>query len=55
MGRELRELAEWWTQASQEARFQILRAAIQENTPPLKTLHLAIIAAETEAGEVSEG
>jgi hypothetical protein len=48
-------LARWWTSASQEARFGLLTKATRENRPPLDALHLAIILAETEAGEVEEG
>lgn len=48
-------LARWWTSASQEEKFNTLKASIHENTPPLETLRLAIIAAEIEAGQISEG
>lgn len=50
-------LARWWTSASQEERFALLRATIHgdPSSPPLETLRLAIIAAEIEAGEVGEG
>lgn len=48
-------LARWWTSATNEARFALLTTATQENRPPLDQLHLAIILAETEAGEVTEG
>lgn len=48
-------LARWWTSATQEARFALLTQATRENRPPLDTLHLAIVLAETEAGEVEEG
>jgi len=48
-------LAQWWTQATQEARFELWRKATQENSPPLAELRLAVILAETEAGQVSEG
>lgn len=49
------ELAQWWTQASQEERFRLLQKACKENTPPLAELRYAIILAESEAGEVGEG
>lgn len=49
------ELARWWTSATQEERFRLLKTACQENTPPLGELRTAIILAETEAGEVGEG
>jgi len=51
----LDELARWWHAASQKARYEKLQTAIRENDPPLKTLQLAIILAEVEAGEVEEG
>jgi hypothetical protein len=50
------EAARWWSQAPNEARFRLLervtKEAPQEIT--LEELKLAIIAAETEAGEVCE-
>lgn len=49
------QLARWWTSATSEARFGLLTKATQTNDPPLEALHLAIILAETEAGEVEEG
>lgn len=52
--RRIDELARWWNAASQKARFEILRKATQENSPPLRELKLAIIAAEIAAGEVEE-
>lgn len=52
---ELDALARWWSQATQEARYQVLTQATKENRPPLDTLHLAIILAETESGQVCEG
>lgn len=48
-------LARWWTSASQEERFRLLKTSVQENSPPLATLRYAIILAESEAGEVGEG
>lgn len=48
-------LARWWTSATSEARFSLLTKATKTNDPPLQALHLAIILAETEAGEVTEG
>jgi len=55
LARGVVELAQWWTQASQEARFEALKKAIHGEGPPLQTLRLAIIVAEVEAGEVGEG
>ena len=52
---DVEQLARWWTQAPQEARFAILTQATKENRPPLDRLQLAIILAESEAGEVEEG
>jgi hypothetical protein len=49
------ELAQWWTQATQEARFEILRQATKENVPSLALLRIAIILAESEAGQIEEG
>jgi hypothetical protein len=51
------ELARWWTSATKEARWQLLRMSIdqrspQKGTPPLAELKLAIILAEAEAGEI---
>lgn len=53
----LTRIAQWWTQATNEARFQALQKAIHGDpqAPPLQTLQLAIILAEVEAGEVGEG
>lgn len=48
-------LARWWTSASEKARYEVLKTSINENSPPLETLRLAIILAEIEAGEVAEG
>jgi hypothetical protein len=44
-------LTRWWSQATSGERFEALKASIRgdEKAPPLKTLHLAIIAAEIEA------
>lgn len=49
------ELARWWNQATQKARFEALEKAIHGEGPPLAQLRLAIILAEIEAGEVGEG
>lgn len=53
--RELDGLARWWQASTQEARYALLAKATQENSPPLWLLRAAIIAAESEAGEVEEG
>lgn len=55
--RALERLARWWTEASQESRFALLRASIHgaKEAPPLRALQVAIYLAEVEAGEVTEG
>lgn len=57
--RSVVDVARWWTSASKEARFALLKRTIEDKAqaknPTLKELHLAIILAETEAGEVGEG
>lgn len=49
------ELARWYSQASEEARFQLWQKAIKEKTPSLSELRVAAILAEIAAGKVSEG
>jgi hypothetical protein len=50
-------LVRWWSSATQEARYQLLTAAWKKdpNAPPLGTVQLAALIAESEAGEVGEG
>jgi hypothetical protein len=50
------EAARWWSQAPQEARFRLLERVTKEAPEEitLDELRLAIVAAETEAGEVCE-
>jgi hypothetical protein len=50
-------LARWWRTATKAQRFEALKASIRgdEKAPPLRTLHLAIIAAEFEASAHGEG
>lgn len=55
LARDVDELARWWTSATQEARFALLKSSIQAGSPPLDKLRYAIILAEIEAGEVAEG
>jgi len=51
-----RELCEWWTQASQDARYELYGLAIQGKAEvPLETLRLAVTVAEIEHGEVEYG
>lgn len=52
-----RRLVEWWTQASQEERYTLYRAAIHgdKEAPPLKILRQAINVAEIAHGEVEYG
>lgn len=52
---DVERLARWWTSASEKARYEVLKASINADAPPLETLRLAIILAETEAGQVAEG
>lgn len=54
------DIARWWTSATKEARFALLKRCIDERSPSkgnpsLAEVRLAIILAETEAGEVSAG
>lgn len=53
----LERLCQWWTQAPQAERFQLVKRSIEGDAeaPPLKTLQLAIYLAEVAAGEVSQG
>lgn len=51
----LEALARWWTSATKEERFELLRRSIhgEAEAPPLKVVQLAIYLAETAAGEVA--
>lgn len=51
----LERLCQWWTQAAQAERFQLVKRSIEgdENAPPLKVVQLAIYLAETASGDVS--
>jgi hypothetical protein len=68
MGERVEQLARWWTSASKEERWLLLRATIEgkkafeadarrrpPQTPTLSELHLAIYLSEAEAGETREG
>jgi len=55
MAERIESLARWWTSASNEERFKLLKAACQENRPPLSEVRYAILLAESEAGEIGEG
>lgn len=48
------EIARWWSQAPNEARFRLLERVTKEapKVPTLEELTLGIVAAETEAGEL---
>lgn len=50
-------IARWWTSATQEARWALWNKAVHGDpqAPTLETLRVAVILAECEAGEVSEG
>jgi len=60
IGRPVDELARWWTSATQEERFLLLRTTLDKrapktkSTPDLGTLQLAILLAESEAGEIDQ-
>jgi len=49
-------IARWWTSATDEERFNMLQLSIQgeAKAPSLGEVRLAILLAESEAGEVSE-
>jgi len=50
-------LARWWATATKAQRLEAVKASIRGDAqaPPLKTLHLAIIAAELEAEAARQG
>lgn len=58
VGRQLapsiRRLAQWWAQASNEARFHLLGLAIkgEKEAPSVEAIHLAAYLAESEQGTV---
>lgn len=53
----VRCLARWWSSASKEERFALVRASIhgETNAPSFLDLQTAIYLAESEAGEVGQG
>ncbi len=58
LGFRLESIARWWTTATQEERYALLRAAIAGEAPNKATLEevrLAAYLAESEAGEVEAG
>ena len=55
MAGDVEGLARWWTSATEAARYEVLKTSINSDSPPLESLRLAIILAETEAGQVAEG
>lgn len=59
LGNRVEQLARWWTSASEEERFLLLRETIdirsQKKEISLEELRLAIYLAEAEAGQVVEG
>lgn len=60
LGERVGDIARWWTSATKEARFAFLKRTIENKTPTekeptLNEVRLAIILAETEAGETREG
>lgn len=50
-------MARWWTSASHEEKFALLKASCEgrPEAPNLSQLQIAIYLAEAEAGQVSEG
>lgn len=57
LARRVEDLARWWTQASEEARYAKIREALapEASREDFRALRAAIILAEIEAGQVSEG
>jgi predicted transcriptional regulator len=53
----IEDLARWWTQATEKARYEKLREALapEASREDFQALRAAIILAEIEAGQVSEG
>jgi hypothetical protein len=57
----VRALAQWWTQATDKARFGLLQRLLDKRSPPqkedptLEELHLSIYLAESSAGETEGG
>lgn len=53
----IERLARWWTEASNEARFTLLRASLaaEKEAPDFRALQIAIYLAEAEAGEIAQG
>ena len=57
----VRALAEWWTQAADKARFELLqrlldkRSTPQKGDPTFEELYLSIYLAESSAGETEGG
>lgn len=51
----LERLCQWWTQAPQNERFQLVKRSIEgdKDAPPLRVVQLAIYLAEVELGLVS--
>lgn len=57
LARSVERMARWWTSASSEERYALLRASCKGDpeAPKLDALQIAIYLAEAEAGQVSEG
>jgi hypothetical protein len=53
---DVQRLAEWWTQATKENRWLLLRQVIEgppsREIPQLRTLHIAIYLSEAASGEI---
>jgi hypothetical protein len=60
VGQRVELCARWWTSATQEERFRLLKVCIEggqaaKDAPTLEEVRLAIYLAESEAGEVAQG
>ncbi len=55
--RRIERLAQWWTQATQEARFDALRRSFNgdPSAPTFQELQLALLIAEAAQGAIGEG
>lgn len=57
LARRVERIAQWWSSATQEARYALLERAFrgEAQAPPLEEVRLAALLAEAEAGEISQG
>lgn len=49
------DLARWYTQASEEARYALWQKAITEGSPSLTEVRVAAILSDEAAGKIGEG